>query len=46
MSVAFAVGLAVGAGVVVFGRDTPAGRRVLVELHLRSAQVRRWLERR
>ena len=46
MSLASAIGLAAGAALVVFGRDTPVGRRVLVELHLRSAQVRRWLKRR
>ena len=43
MSLAFAVGLALGAAVIVFGRDTPAGRRPLVELHLRLALLRRWL---
>ncbi len=46
MSLAFAVGLMVGAAIVVFGRDTAFGRRLLVQLHLRAAMLRRRLGRR
>ena len=46
MSLAFALGLMIGAALVVFGRATPPGRRILVELHLRLALLRRWLRAR
>ncbi len=46
MSLAFAFGLMIGAAVIVFGRDTPTGRRLAVQVHLRIALLRRWLARR
>ena len=44
MSLAFAIGTMLGAGVVVFRWETPAGRRVAVYLHLRLAMLQRWFE--
>jgi hypothetical protein len=41
MSWAFAVGAAIGAAVVVFGRETAAGVRLLTWLHVRLALLRR-----
>ena len=46
MSLAFALGLMIGATVVVFGRETPLGRRILIGLHLHIALLRRWLRAR
>ena len=43
MSAAFAFGLAVGAAIVVFGRDTAVGRSLLLRLHLGLALLQRWL---
>ncbi len=43
MSLAFALGMIIGVTLVVFGRNTSAGRRLLLELHLRVALLRRWL---
>ena len=44
MCLAFAIGTMLGAGVVVFGRETPAGGRLAVQLHLRLAMLQRWFE--
>ena len=46
MSLTFAVGLMIGAAVIVFGQVTALGRRLIVALHRCLALLRRWFERR
>ena len=43
MSLAFAIGLAIGSALVVFGRHTPPVERVIACMHLQAARLRRWL---
>ena len=46
MSSAFAFGAILGSALVVFGRDTPMARGLLVRLHVQAARLKRWLTRR